>query len=64
MEGGESATVSTVPEFKLVFLSDQKIAAALPGMQALSSRKDDQVGLNVKSTSNAQADGKAGVHAC
>uniref|UniRef100_A0A7I4F936 Uncharacterized protein n=1 Tax=Physcomitrium patens TaxID=3218 RepID=A0A7I4F936_PHYPA len=42
----------------------QKIAAALPGMQALSSRKDDQVGLNVKSTSNAQADGKAGVHAC
>ncbi|XP_024359484.1 ras-related protein RABH1e [Physcomitrium patens] len=42
----------------------RKIAAALPGMEALSSSKDDLVDVNLKSTSNAQADSKAGACSC
>jgi Ras-related protein Rab-6A len=44
----------------------RKIAAALPGMEALSSAKqDDLVDVNLKTTSNTpQTDGKAGGCAC
>lgn len=42
----------------------RKIAAALPGMEALSSHKDDLVDVNLKPTSNPQAEGKAGGCAC
>jgi len=44
----------------------RKIAAALPGMEALSSAKqDDLVDINLKTTSNvAQTEGKAGGCSC
>jgi Ras-related protein Rab-6A len=42
----------------------RKIAAALPGMEALSSHKDDLVDVNLKPTQNPQAEGKAGGCAC
>jgi len=42
----------------------RKIAAALPGMEALSSHKDDLVDVNLKPTSNPQTEGKAGGCAC
>ena len=42
----------------------RKIAAALPGMEALSSHKDDLVDVNLKPASNPQAEGKAGGCAC
>lgn len=42
----------------------RKIAAALPGMEALSSHKDDLVDVNLKPTTNPQGEGKAGGCAC
>ncbi|XP_024379616.1 ras-related protein RABH1e [Physcomitrium patens] len=42
----------------------RKIAAALPGMEALSSHKDDLVDVSLKPTSNPQTEGKAGGCAC
>jgi Ras-related protein Rab-6A len=44
----------------------RKIAAALPGMEALSSAKqDDLVDINLKTTSTtAQTEGKPGACAC
>lgn len=42
----------------------RKIAAALPGMEALSSHKDDLVDVNLKPTPNPQEKGKTGGCAC
>lgn len=42
----------------------RKIAVALPGMEALSSHKDDLVDVNLKPTSNALAEAKEGGCAC
>lgn len=47
--------------FKALF---RKIAAALPGMEALSSHKDDLVDVNLKPTPNPQEKGKTGGCAC